>query len=294
MKLFFKAIIFLSLCSPSSTLTNQPIIKNVVFDLNNVLLVNNPLGYFWNIGPTYFLRYMASLVYNKKSPSPKTIKKRMYETLRAVRTRTKNSPLAISPDKKLIPEIMYHWQINKISSKQAKEIVHNFIKNNPKFFISNAEQQLMLKLTEALFSPIIHSKMKIALTDGIKFVQECKKNGYNIYVLSNYDKDNFEVAYKTHQNLFKYISKENIVISGTSGKIKPNEDMYTHFFKKYSLDPKTCVFFDDKIENIQAAQKLGMHGVHVGKQKKLFSSTPNIKKMKEEFEKLISNHNDTY
>ena len=43
---------------------------------------------------------------------------------------------------------------------------------------------------------------------------------------------------------------------------KPDPEIYLRLCKRYSLKPEECVFIDDTQKNVDAAQKLGMKGIH--------------------------------
>ena len=45
------------------------------------------------------------------------------------------------------------------------------------------------------------------------------------------------------------------------GMIKPDAGIYQCLFDKYILNPKECVFIDDRPENIEGGRKLGMEGI---------------------------------
>ena len=46
------------------------------------------------------------------------------------------------------------------------------------------------------------------------------------------------------------------------GVAKPDPKIYKIVLEKLALNPDETVFIDDFIENIEAARKLGMHGIH--------------------------------
>ena len=45
--------------------------------------------------------------------------------------------------------------------------------------------------------------------------------------------------------------------------IKPEAGIYYALIEKYDLKAEECVFLDDKAENIEAAKRLGFHGIVV-------------------------------
>jgi putative hydrolase of the HAD superfamily len=53
-----------------------------------------------------------------------------------------------------------------------------------------------------------------------------------------------------------------VVISGEAGMRKPEPRIFLHAASLLSLDPAECIFIDDIEANVQAAEALGMTGVH--------------------------------
>ncbi len=88
-------------------------------------------------------------------------------------------------------------------------------------------------------------------------IQELKKSGYALYILSN-----ASTYFAEHASFFE-ITKEfdGIVFSGPLKMAKPNSEIYQYLFHSFQLIPEECLFLDDKKENIDAGIKLGMDGV---------------------------------
>ncbi len=55
---------------------------------------------------------------------------------------------------------------------------------------------------------------------------------------------------------------DKIFISAEIGIAKPAPEIYKMVLEKLGIAPDESVFVDDFIENIEAARKLGMHGIH--------------------------------
>ena len=94
---------------------------------------------------------------------------------------------------------------------------------------------------------------------AIPFIQDLKRNGYQILFLSNFfEKVLYECAYAmdflSHMDGGVFSFKVNL--------IKPDPAIYEHLLTEYSLTPSECVFLDDTLPNIQAAQALGINGIH--------------------------------
>jgi putative hydrolase of the HAD superfamily len=55
---------------------------------------------------------------------------------------------------------------------------------------------------------------------------------------------------------------DGVVISGEVGMRKPNAEIFHHALELLDLRPEECAFIDDIADNIQAAERLGIVGVH--------------------------------
>ncbi len=91
-----------------------------------------------------------------------------------------------------------------------------------------------------------------------KLIRQLKKQGYHIYLLSNYAGDLYEYA-RTH---FEFIPlADGEMISYQIKKIKPEPEIYTALLEKYKLKPEECVFLDDLERNLEGAKKFGIHTI---------------------------------
>jgi putative hydrolase of the HAD superfamily len=80
---------------------------------------------------------------------------------------------------------------------------------------------------------------------------------HSIYLLSNFQDKPFDTLETAHPFLQEANGK---VISAKENCMKPESKIYTTLLDRYSLDPKECYFIDDREENINAAQQLGIDG----------------------------------
>ncbi len=94
------------------------------------------------------------------------------------------------------------------------------------------------------------------------WIKELKDRGYRVYLLSNYGKTSFEAAREKKKLSFLPLV-DGAVISYEVQMVKPEEGIYKALLEKYKLIAEECVFLDDKMENIEAAERLGFHGIVV-------------------------------
>ena len=95
------------------------------------------------------------------------------------------------------------------------------------------------------------------LTDTWDLIHDLKKKGYKLYILSN-----APTFFAEHASYFE-ITKEfdGIIFSAPLKMAKPGPDIYNYLLKTYNLNPKECLFTDDRISNIEAGRQLGMDGI---------------------------------
>ena len=53
------------------------------------------------------------------------------------------------------------------------------------------------------------------------------------------------------------------IISADVRIIKPSRAIYELLLKKYKLNAKECLFIDDNLDNVAAAQKIGIKSIHL-------------------------------
>ncbi|MCR4705332.1 MAG: HAD family phosphatase [Lachnospiraceae bacterium] len=86
-------------------------------------------------------------------------------------------------------------------------------------------------------------------------VHRLKVSGYRIYLLSNYSKRFFTIHTK---DASFFDDLDGMMVSYMVHQIKPNPPIYQALLDRYDLNPGECIFFDDKAENTQTAETLGM------------------------------------
>lgn len=87
-------------------------------------------------------------------------------------------------------------------------------------------------------------------------IKELKNKGYKLYYLSNWHKSGFELM--KQKGKFKYLDQfDGGLVSYDVGCQKPDPKIYQLLIDRFKLNPHTCIFFDDREENIEAAKKIG-------------------------------------
>lgn len=88
-------------------------------------------------------------------------------------------------------------------------------------------------------------------------IRSLKAKGYGIYVCSNASM-RLTACYK--EVLPALDCYDGILFSAEVKCVKPQKEMYEHFFAKFGLRPEECFFIDDLQLNIDGAKACGMDG----------------------------------
>lgn len=92
------------------------------------------------------------------------------------------------------------------------------------------------------------------------FVRELKQKGYGVYLLSNATMT-FAQKYREIPWMNSLLSRfDGLVFSAEVKMAKPDREIYEYLLTKYSLNAGECIFVDDCMPNIEAANALGIHG----------------------------------
>ena len=101
-------------------------------------------------------------------------------------------------------------------------------------------------------------ELYVAYDDTVKFYNEVYEQGYDIYLLTNFSKDGYEYI----SNKFDFFKKAKGAVVSSHLKIaKPDMRIYKYLLDTYNLNPDKCIFIDDSVANINAANELGIHGI---------------------------------
>lgn len=122
----------------------------------------------------------------------------------------------------------------------------------------------------------IHSELSHFLnhfTDAMHLVDETNalfkflKGKYPRYILSNFQLKPFERLCESAPHI---LEAEGLVVSAQVKMMKPNLDIYKYLLTTFTLNPRETLFIDDMVENIIAAQSLGIQGIVYRCAKQLF------------------------
>lgn len=104
------------------------------------------------------------------------------------------------------------------------------------------------------------------IESSIALIPQLKKQGYKLYILSNFHKQAFKNIYEQYE-FFKYFDGK--VISSDWELLKPEKEIFLKLIDLYDIDPTRTVFIDDSKDNTDAAEELGFHTIHFQQAKQI-------------------------
>lgn len=263
--------------------TTQPL--NVIFDMGGVIAETNTIGFLWEVGP---LKIILNTLFTRKNP-----RKVLYTFLDTLMPRDQQSLQARDDKGVFVPQIMTEWLKGTLTPQEIYRLIADSIDQHPEFFMNQTDQEVIKSIARTMFSPVTFVKTRVLLQESIDFVKRCKEQGHNVYILSNWDAVSFPLLLEQHPE-FAELFKDNIVLSGQIGLIKPDPAIYNYLLNKFNLDPADCVFIDDQLENVQAARMCGMQAIHCTPVKGILASSPDIASVQDQFDQICANHSQNH
>ncbi len=91
-----------------------------------------------------------------------------------------------------------------------------------------------------------------------ELLSDLKRRGFRLYGLTNWSSETFPLVRHKYP-IFSLL--DGMVVSGEEHCIKPDPKIFRILLDRYRLDPSDCVFIDDRLPNVQAAEALGIKGI---------------------------------
>jgi 2-haloacid dehalogenase len=86
-----------------------------------------------------------------------------------------------------------------------------------------------------------------------------KNPNYKVVALTNWSHETFPIALERFKFLHWF---EGIIVSGDEKTRKPFKEIYELTLSRFNITPENSIFIDDNLRNIQAAEALGINGIH--------------------------------
>ncbi|SZD72158.1 Phosphorylated carbohydrates phosphatase TM_1254 [Candidatus Ornithobacterium hominis] len=101
--------------------------------------------------------------------------------------------------------------------------------------------------------------LKSDIYENTYLVGKLKEKSYPLYGLTNWSAETFGIAFRRY-GVFQLF--DGIVVSGEEKTIKPESKIYKILLERYQLKAEECLFIDDNLQNIEAAERLGFQTIH--------------------------------
>jgi 2-haloacid dehalogenase len=95
--------------------------------------------------------------------------------------------------------------------------------------------------------------------ETVQIVRELKLAGWDLYLLSNFSTEKFEIVRKRF-NFFGMF--KDMIISGEHRLIKPDPAIFHLTLSRIGRTAQECLFIDDSLPNIETARLLGFQTIH--------------------------------
>ena len=160
---------------------------------------------------------------------------------------------------------------NELAQNIYDHIINTFMDNSKyldycsstdyyKFMTDKASSDIK-KYIPAALRVNLDNMGKLPYTDSL--IKQLKDKGYTLLYLSNWSKWSRDEYLHNTFDFLKYF--DGGIFSCDVKLMKPDHKIYEALLKKFNIEGKQCIFFDDKYENIKASIECGMYGVMFNK-----------------------------
>ena len=117
------------------------------------------------------------------------------------------------------------------------------------------------KAKAAINQAMFQNKLWVESDQGLgtpEWILDLKARGYHVYIISNYAENMYN---QTKDKLAFLPLMDDVVMSYTIKKMKPDPAIYNYLCDENWLEPEESVFIDDRQENVNGAEAVGIHGI---------------------------------
>ena len=156
--------------------------------------------------------------------------------------------------------MFYDLQVGLINNDQALQILTQKLKNTD---LDREKKDYLQKTINNLSFAKSFKNLKL-FKEVPSVMQLLNKQKHQFYVLSNWSNGFKDYFFNNFDDFFKFIPKKNIIISAEIKAAKPYPNFYQKVIDRFSLSKEDLAqswFIDDRPENIEAAQHVGLNGI---------------------------------
>ncbi len=247
--------------------------KAIVFDLGGVVVDTCKKKMIWEIGPAILFDYWR---HTKSSQEFVNMQKRLYQFINAAHpSRNEGNEWGVKDGHgRELPQLFAEWLRGMKPNKELFDCVTQFANNNPDWFIHPSEKRMLIQASRTIFHPKSFLKTRKFFDEAVALIRECKKRGFKLYVLSNWDRESSKLLVKNNPDIFTFF--DGIIFSGDVQRVKPEPEIFANITEV--IPAAKCIFVDDQPENAQIAEELGFTTILVDTSK----GAPDIKAVREQ------------
>ena len=181
----------------------------------------------------------------------------------------------------ILEKSLWSWFSSCIRFKRKKEILRNLNKKTIKIAFTFLLERLKLTKKQMVSEELIKAAQTTnndafielimlvcssynPIKKTVLIIEDLSKLGYAHHLGSNIGKTVYNDCTKKFPTIFNFFTEATIPFESENSTIikKPQPDFFHSHIKKHNLEPHQIIFIDDKLANVQAAQSIGMHGIH--------------------------------
>ncbi len=103
-----------------------------------------------------------------------------------------------------------------------------------------------------------HTMVPSIIEGSVELLRALKAAQVDVTALTNFNGETFDSAVERFSFLTEF---RGVTVSGKTGLLKPEPEIYAHHALSFNLDPAATLFIDDVAHNVHAAREAGWQAV---------------------------------
>jgi len=236
---------------PTATPQNKQVI---IFDLTNVLIKENQIGFAKKIGYGRLANYAIT---HWKSPGYRCL-----DMLAEMSKHEIQKPhITITLQSRVMPRCLVELQEGKKNCEETKKEIAQAVEllDSHRFFGSTKEKKLMIDIMDLVLDPQTIASIIEPNKATVQLAQKLKKAGHPLYLCANAPEELYATAHGKFPDILQLF--DGVVISSHVKIVKPDEAIFHHLLDTHNLDPAECILIDDLQASAKTAENLGIQAI---------------------------------
>lgn len=169
-----------------------------------------------------------------------------------------------------------YWTVLKFLLSMKNKFSFACVLFNPFFvidafkmlFITRVSEAYVVKLSDkhTQLQPYVETIIDLTnvlrpISEMFSLVQSLKEAGHKIYIFSNIGQQTYEKLTQHYHHFFSCFDGVHYAHAQNDWLAKPHQNAYRLFLEKFTIDPTSMIFIDDKYKNIASARTLGITAI---------------------------------